>query len=189
MFFHEHKDKVITEEAWNEIYFPKLKNQHFLSVSEKFWLLVYKQNSNGNKIKYLILSLLLMCGKLPSHETSFKKVLYNLKLHNLENNEIKKNDVKTVKKSVLYDVIKTYIDIISYQSVEIPHLFQPEENNYVEELKIKYSSENQKEIMERLFRNCNDNINIDDFFKKNSALLHNKIVREELHNLYITKYT
>jgi len=189
IFFQGNKDKLITKETWHEIYFPKVKNNNNLKESEAFWYKIYEYYSGENHFRNLLLSLLLLCGKPPlNYESSFKKMIFYLKLHNLENKEVKKNDIKTIKKSILYEIIQTYVRIVSFHSIEYLIILEPEGDNFIEDLKIKYSQENQNEVIDRLFINSSDNVDIDDFFKKNSASLQNKVIRDELHKIYMSRY-
>ena len=190
LFYQNHKDSIITKESWNKYFFPQLKNEINKKESEEFWTIVF-ETYKDEQIKYLILSLLILCGGKTNTgvQASFKKLIFYISLNNVDNRETTKNTVKTIKKQILLEILKVYTHIVTYLSLEFLKRIESDDRfNRIGELKLKYSNDNQNDFVNKLLYDCQENVDIDDFFTKNTKSLNNKNVREEIHQIYINKF-
>jgi len=192
-------DKVIKEEWDNRIVEKHLISSKYRNESLIFWTFVYEKYSNC--AYSLLVALLFICEKDTDEEKELKLLLL------LDYNLVEEvNNKLCIKRSKLTEILKIYLDIISYLSVEyLQHIISEEE--YVKTRKEAYGDTYQNEFIKRLFEpntvtntpnttiTTSNEINNPDEFIEVTTFLHNHYellvnnqrIRAGLYSLWLLK--
>ena len=175
MKFHIDQIKEKKRDEFISQFFIKNKDKQPI-VKYMFFTII--SNLKREELNYFIMCLFF----LTSEDNNSKEIFLELdKIYLNKSQEITNDNIfYCISKEELKRILQIYVNLISYNCIYLDNLFDNRQD-FIEDVKNSFKIENQDYYIQELLKNYGNQINIDDFFKKEyKEVINHSIVREKI---------